>query len=408
MSGLLAGCTALPESVKDALDLIYLGEWDQSSPSEKVLAEERARRRAEELSKMSAAQMRQEGAVDARVQANAERVKADRLATLRDKATAGDATAQAQLAEKLLIGDGVEPTAATTEEALQWLEKSAATGNLEGVVGLAERDILGDRSPEDAPDYAKAWPVINQAADAGHPRALFWRSQYRLLGLAGQKVDKSKALADLKAAAQDGLQAGFWPAKVLLVPHWSPEEQGYFNFYDELPWLSHVARHGFPTIATAIGTFYEAPGHYRDMKKALDFYTIGSRPGQGGVAADPAAQVALAKLYLVGVPEIRLASDVPRAFQLYSAAASAGALPAKVYVTLLNLIGQGDRHITTVEAEGQLASYCTSGEPYACELLGDAFAQGKFTFTPNTAKARQYYQLGCQRGSLASCQKQSP
>lgn len=140
---------------------------------------------------------------------------AKQIASLRQRADAGDQEAQLSLAKKYAEGDGVDPDAV---QAAALYRKAAEAGNAEGqlAMGFAYREGVGVAQDD---QLALLW--TRKAADAGNPRA-----QY-LLGL---------AYADGAGVPRDPVAAHAW---FNLAAAGLPPEEGRLAVR-ERDWLTGV------------------------------------------------------------------------------------------------------------------------------------------------------------------------
>lgn len=315
-------------------------------------------------------------------------LKRDRVEKLKKKALAGDDIAQAHYAGHLAIGDGVP---ADMTEAMKWYRASAAQGNKNAELGLAERDIFGDYPPDAKPNYEKAYPVVEAAAKRSSGRGMYWYYVYHDQGLGGVTKNPGAAQGALARSAD----LGFGPAKVLLLASIGRVEESYYLLAQNLAWFTHEAEHGFPKSATVLGAFYQKEGPYRDLAKAKSWYEK--------AGSEPLALQRLGNFYLGGVPAIGLAPDAKKAYALYQQAAEQGYVPAKTSITMMEAMGQAGKKPSTAALERRLKEVCEAGDVAGCELLGHIFAEGRWGYPKDAQKARHYWEVACSRGSVEAC-----
>lgn len=150
------------------------------------------------------------------------RVLSEVLPSLQEKAESGDAEAQRNLGEKLLMLDKkaealkwLKKSAESgnadalyllgylalednrTDESAKWFEKAAANGNTQAFVSLGEMYLTNRRDP------ARAFPYFNRGAEAGNAHAQYYLAICHSQGW-GTKKDAKKGLEWLKKSAGNG------------------------------------------------------------------------------------------------------------------------------------------------------------------------------------------------------------
>ena len=312
---------------------------------------------------------------------------------LKNKMAMGDEDAKLAYARYLAIGDGVP---ADLPQAVKIFEEGAAAGKPAGKVGLAERYIFGDYPAGSKPDYRKAVPLIEEAANAGDPVARYWRAT-----LQDAKVmpatKPEEILKDYEAAAQ----GGFLPASVVVNALSDNMAISYPLMKSQFPWFTYLAEHGVPKAATLLGVFYQ--NDYKRTKNASSVEKLKHWYEVGVAEGDRQAEQRLGNYYFGGVPDLKIAPDYAKAYELFQRAAKKDLLGAKVMVTFMDLTGKSANPITPEKAEPLLADYCKQGDSMACDVLGGGYYLGSFGFPKNREKALVYMKEACQLGSQEAC-----
>ena len=156
---------------------------------------------------------------------------------IKQKAEAGDATAQGQYAQMLQFGQGVEKN---ETEALKWYQKSAEAGNDYSQANLGVLYQTGRCGV--TKDFAKAAEWYRKAAEQGNAYAQFYLANLYESGN-GVEKDMKKAIELLEQAAKGGM------AQAQMVYAWR---------------------------------LYEGDGVKKDLKKAV---TLFGKAANGGIAA---------------------------------------------------------------------------------------------------------------------------
>jgi len=131
------------------------------------------------------------------------------LAQLQTRAKSNDAHAQAELAARLALGDGVQ---ANLPEAVRWYTKASRQGLAEATFNLATLYARGEGVKK---SWAQAMSLLKQAEDQGSTDASILLGEISL-----KRPRKSSAIAALthfSTAALNGDVRGFHMLAVLLV-----------------------------------------------------------------------------------------------------------------------------------------------------------------------------------------------
>jgi TPR repeat protein len=113
------------------------------------------------------------------------------------KAGEGDATAQYEVGQKILTGDGVPKN---TEEAIKWLQKSAALGNADAQMSLGSLYVRGKEIPKNSTEAAM-WFLL--AAEQGKAPAQIQMARMHIAG-AGVVKDNVEAWKWAQLAQDQG------------------------------------------------------------------------------------------------------------------------------------------------------------------------------------------------------------
>ncbi|WP_456281251.1 sel1 repeat family protein [Cupriavidus sp. JZ107] len=187
----------------------------------------------------------------------------DALAALRAAAERGETAAQTALGEAL----GSRPDAAEQEQARQWLQRAAATGDARANFVLGKAAFLGGAGRDGGaaingkPDHPAAWRHLRAAAEAGHVGAAYYLGLLHRGGY-GAEPNPGEAARWFTVAAEGGVaQAMFMLA----------------NAYRE---GSGVARDDAKAVA-----WYEAAAE-RDHPESIQALAIAYRHGELGLDPD--------------------------------------------------------------------------------------------------------------------------
>lgn len=211
------------------------------------------------------------------------------VALYRLAAREGNTDARFNLA-LLLMKDDDRPRA--PKEALAWFLAAADDGNIEAAALAGQLLARGDAGAGLAADPDRARPLLERAADAGHPGAALE------LGLLLLDRAPARAAHWLQAAAGAGVAA----AQAQLGHLYETGARGTAGSPDvprdparALMWFREAAKQGDASAQSWLGWAYDAGvGVDPDPRQALRWYQRAARRD------DPTAQVNLAQLYRTG------------------------------------------------------------------------------------------------------------
>jgi len=188
---------------------------------------------------------------------------ATRVADLQAAAAAGDAEAQLQLGLAYLDGRGVMRN---REQAIGWLEKSAAGNNSKAMFALSEIYDSGN----DPQDEKRSRAYLQQAAEAGNADA-----QHNLgIRYAGDRYGRPNLPVAIewmtKAATSGDPESQYVLSKFL-----QRGEGGRKEAAEALAWLQRSADQGFRAAQQLMGERYErGNGMPKDKVDALKWYLL--------------------------------------------------------------------------------------------------------------------------------------
>ena len=191
------------------------------------------------------------------------------VASLRQRAEAGDAVAQAELGVAYAKGAGVKQDYAA---AAGWFYKAAAQGNAQAEDGLGVLNQIGGGMPR---NDARAAAWYDKAATQGWPEA---ESNLGILYDDGTGVaqDRAKAVELYRRAAEHGsAQGAFNLGRAYLTGKYLPIDGA-----QAATWLRKSAGEGLPQAQFLMGKLYDAGlGVPKDAVTAYAYYRIAAVHG---------------------------------------------------------------------------------------------------------------------------------
>lgn len=233
-------------------------------------------------------------------------------------------------------------------------------------------------------EFRSAFDVLQRAADAGDPDALYQVARMLEAGQ-GTVRDIRRALKAYLASAQAGSVFGQLRAAQMLEQGLGTENDYVLAAF----WYEKAAANGSGRALVGLGNL-AALGHGspQDHSRALDFYR------KGAVAGDPdgLTMLALAKLYGLGIERDVAAAITELDAALSGGSAKAGLALASLYATENNLVARNNSAALSalqnavatgdLDAKVQLARKLVTGElgitdtSEAIFLLGEAAKDG--------------------------------
>lgn len=282
------------------------------------------------------------------------------IATIRERAEAGDAAAMAELAYRHLSGTDVPYDPA---RALDLMQRSAATGHPAGLVALSGAKFAGVIV---AADPEESQRLVERAVAAGYGPAKALRAMYVFQGVAGYGKDEAGALATLTALsnenlvdAVDGL-ASCWFAR-------ASQTKEAADGAEALRWAKRASEAGRGFAHAILGLCHASGiGTPVDRAAAVEIWRKGAELG------DEMSMTAYADALLDGQHVER---NEIEALTLLGRAAKRGHGRAETLLGLLYLTGNVVAKDVT-RAVGLLESAVSRGENDAAAWLGSALVIG--------------------------------
>lgn len=189
--------------------------------------------------------------------------------TVRKKAEAGDAKAEAELGRRYLQGIYVIEN---DKEALAWNQKAADKNNSQGEWGLGSAYWFGKGVSK---DISKAIYWDQKAADQNDIHAesdlgmIYWREK-------GIKHDTSKAIYWFKKAANQNIPEMSFMAQDNLVDVYFEEGK----FMEAFPWVKKMAEAGSDVMQAQLGEMYaNGSGTDQNFEEAAKWYERSAKRG---------------------------------------------------------------------------------------------------------------------------------
>jgi len=170
---------------------------------------------------------------------------------VRTMATFGYATAQAQLAQMYLDGEGVDPD---TGEAIRWFREAGESGRLVAQFSVAV--LLLEPGPHHDPVEGLRW--LRRAADGGYPDAHARIGEMYFTGR-GVERDRVEAMRWMQGAAEAGdleSQNNLAVLHLLTYEDLDDPALGKPHLEQALRWLQSAAAIGFAPAQKNLGALY--------------------------------------------------------------------------------------------------------------------------------------------------------